>query len=134
MSINISIYESGFGLIITKFLNHEISPDLFISEFTELWMTFRDDQMKIKESWDRPYDQELISERIQGKLTSEEFSEKYLELWGITEFKDFDKMINYIHSLFSSYAPEPESEWQVNEDNLRAQVTNIFQEYKSSTC
>jgi len=136
--IKLDLHINKFNEIITKFLSYEITPDEFCDEFTKAWIVLRDEHLKIKEAikenWDRPYDQELIFAKYQGKITSEEFNVKYLALWGIEESINFNNMINSIHSLCSSYSKESEYEWQVNEDNLRAQVTNIFQEYKSSTC
>ena len=130
MSINIALHEERFTTIVSNFLSGRSNIDIFCSKLTKIWITYRDERLKIEESWDRPYDKELISNYLQGKLTSQEFEKNYSKLWGLTESKNFDDAINSIHSLCSCYDPNPQGEWDVDEITFRSEVTNIFHEYQ----
>jgi hypothetical protein len=122
MTINISKTEPEFLEIIRKFLENIISVDRFCSEFTYSWMKFRDEQLKIQETWSEPLDQKLIEARLQGQLSSEAFEKQFSALWGLDEIKDFNKMADSIHSSCSAYNPTPENQWEIDEKELRTEV------------
>jgi hypothetical protein len=130
MNINIALYEKKFTVVTKCFLSEKSNVNIFCSELTKIWITYRDERLKIEESWDRPYDKELISDYLQGKLNSQEFGEQYSKLWGLAESKNFDDAINSLHSLCSCYDPNPQGEWDVDEIAFRSEVTNIFDKYK----
>ena len=113
-------------------MNNHIDPDEFCDRFIKLWIISRDEHCKIKETWDLPYDQELVLAIIEGRISFSEFSEQYLALWEIGKQRDFYNMINCLHSLCMSYSDEPESEWDVDRDALLLEVTSSLQAYQSS--
>jgi hypothetical protein len=131
MLTNVELHDKSFIDTIELFLDCQIDPDEFCDRFVKLWIISRDEHHKIKETWDRPYDRELVFAKLEGKITSEEFSEKYLALWEMEERMDFYNMINSIHSLCMSYSDEPEVEWKVDRDTLLVDVTLALQTYQS---
>jgi hypothetical protein len=133
MSINISLYKIRLITVIDEFLNEKIDIDTFCRDLSRLWIAFSDENLKIKESWDRRYDVELQKEFVQGKITANEFRERYNKLCRLTEFEDFTNTINPIHGLCDFYNPIPETEWEVNEAQFRAEVKNIFENSKLSS-
>ncbi len=78
---NINIYQE----LLRDFLAETISTSDFALQFMELWKHDRDEEDRVRHSWDRPYDQELIQQRTSRALTADEFSEQWYRLWGISE-------------------------------------------------
>jgi len=132
MIADIELHNKSFIDTIELFLNHQIEPDEFCDRFVKLWIISRDEHLKIKETWDRPYDRELISAKLEGMITSEEFNKKYLALWGMEEKINFHNMIDDIHSLCMSSSDEPESDWEVDRNALFLEVTLALRAYQSS--
>jgi hypothetical protein len=110
MSINVSLYEASLITMIDDFLSEKIDIDTFCCDLTGLWIAFRDEHSKIRESWDHRYDVEVQEDFLQGRIIADEFRKKYNELFNLTEFEDFTKTIDPLHSLCSCYDPIPESE------------------------
>jgi hypothetical protein len=129
MTINISKFESEFLEIIREFLGNISSVDRFCSEFTDLWIKFRDKQSKIRETWSEPLDNQLIEARLQGKLSPEEFEKQFSALYGLDEIKEFCKMVDSIHSSCSAYYPIPENKWEIDEEKLRTEVNSSLVMY-----
>lgn len=132
MIADIELHNKSFIDTIELFLNHQIESDEFCDRFVKLWIISRDEHLKIKEIWDRPYDRELISAKLEGMITSEEFNTKYLALWGMEEKINFYNTIDYIHSLCMSSSDEPESEWEFDKNALLLEVTLALRAYQSS--
>lgn len=130
MKINVSLYEAKLITIIDEFLNEKIDINTFCRDLSGLWIAFRDENDKIKESWERRYDVELKKDFIQGKITADEFRERYSKLCRLTESEDFTSVINPIHGLCGFYNPIPEEEGEVDEAQFRAEVKNIFENSK----
>jgi hypothetical protein len=132
MITDIELHDQNFIDTIELFLNDRIDSDEFCNRFVKLWIISRDEHYKIKETWNLPYDQELVLAKIEGRISAAEFSEQYLALWGMEKRREFHNMINSIHSLCMSYSDEPESEWDVDRDALLLEVTLSLQAYQSS--
>jgi hypothetical protein len=132
MSININKFELKFLALIKSLLVREVSVEQFCDDFTDLWIEFRDKTEEVSQTWDERYDLKLIESRLCGEITPDDFSKQYLELWGITEISDFCNMVNAIHSMCSAYNPLPKSDWEINEDQLRAEVAASITNYENS--
>ncbi|MFB8794879.1 MAG: hypothetical protein U7126_11820 [Microcoleus sp.] len=133
MKFDITKFESKFETIVQQFLGGEMSAEQFSSDFTTLWMSFRDEQYKIKDTWDKRYDLELLEHLQKGELTSEEFTQKSRELMGTTEIFEFINMVDAIHSachVFNPF-PGPIFEGEITEEQLRAEVQALITNYQS---
>ncbi len=132
MKFDITKFEPRFKSIIQQFLAGKISAEQFGLDFTTLWMSFRDEQLKIKETWDRRYDIELIERLQKGELTWEEYRQKSRQFMGTTEVIEFIQMVDAIHSACSAFNPipgEPISPWEITQEQLRAEVQELFTNY-----
>jgi hypothetical protein len=132
MNIDISFYEVSMVTMVNNFLDKKVDEDTFCSNFIGLWIALRDESSKIRDSWDRQYDIEVQEDFIQGKITVDEFRKKYSDLFNLTKFKDFHETMDLLHGMCMCYAPVPESEWEVDEVQFRAEVKSIFKNYKLS--
>ena len=133
MKFDITKFESQFETIVQQFLGGEMSAEQFSSDFTTLWMSFRDEQYKIKDTWDKRYDLELLERLQKGELTSEEFTQESRELMGTTEIFEFINMVDAIHSachVFNPF-PGPIFEGEITEEQLRAEVQALITNYQS---
>jgi heme oxygenase len=132
MNIDISFYEANMATMVNDFLNKKVDEDTFCSNFIGLWIAQRDESSKIRDSWDRRYDIEVQEDFLQGKITVDEFRKKYNELFNLTELKNFNETMDRLHGICMCYEPVPESEWEVDEVQFRAEVKSIFENYKLS--
>jgi hypothetical protein len=129
---NMAIIEEQFQLLIKKFLTHEVSVEKFCSNFTNLWIQHRNEQEKIKQAWNEPYDQQLIEAHLRGELSTEEFGRLYSDLWGLPEKMYLYELIDSIHSACSTFNPSPEQEWEINEAQLRLEVQTLIENFRNS--
>ena len=125
MKFDLTKLELQFEAVINQFLAGKISAEQFSSDFTTLWMSFRDEKSKIQEAWDKRYDLELIEQLQKGELTNEEFIQSFRKLWGTpNECWEFSNIVDAIHSACHVFNPFPGSklEWEITEEQLRAEV------------
>jgi hypothetical protein len=130
MGKDLAITESQCCMLIARFLNQEICTEEFCKDLVELWIRFRDTQEKIKETWDKPYDRMLVTDRLNGVMTTEEFSKRYKDLWRLDEISSFSNLIDRVHSACNIFNPFPESEWEIDEQQFRLEVYAIFENYR----
>lgn len=105
MKINIATIEPQFLSIIKRFLAHEISVYEFCSSFTEQWIKFRDEQLKIKQTWDEPYDQKLLEARLRGELTPANLDYLRARYYDSNPGRliSKDAYLGYLNDLYSQY-------------------------------
>ena len=128
-------FEPKFENLIQQFLKTEITAEQFGSDFTILWMNYRDEELKIEETWDKRYDLEILEQLQKGALTKEEYSQKFQELYGFSneEYKNFCDMVDAMHSACSVYNPlrSPMFKWEITEEQFRAEVQELFAKYQN---
>jgi hypothetical protein len=134
VNININEFEPKFLALIKSLLVHEVSIDQFCDDFTDLWIEFRDKTSnEARQTWDERYDIKLIESRLRGEITPDDFSKQFRELCGLTEeISHFCDLVDPIHSMCSAYNPLPKSDWEINEDQLRAEVEASLTNYENS--
>ena len=133
MKFDITKFEPQFETIVQQFLGDEISAEQFSSDFTTLWMNFRDEQDKLKDTWDKRYDLELIERFQKSELTGEQYTQKSREIMGTTDIFEFINMVDAIHSachVFNPF-PGPRLEWEITEEQLKAEVQALIANYQS---
>lgn len=133
MKFDITKFEPQFESIIQQFLGGKILAEQFSDDFTTLWMNFRDEQDKLKDTWDKRYDLELIERFQKGELTGEQYTQKSRELMGTTDIFEFINMVDAIHSachVFNPF-PGPRLEWEITEEQLKAEVQSLIANYQS---
>lgn len=127
MKEGLAIIESQCCKLIDTFLSQEICIKEFCQDLVELWIQFRNAQEKIKETWNKPYDQMLVEARLNSLITTEEFSKRYRELWGLDEISSFSDLIDRVHSACTIFNPSPEIEWEIDEQQFRLEVHALFE-------
>ncbi len=104
----------------------------FCDQFTKIWMQYRDSMLAKRFTWTERYDLELQQMLEHGEITKEEFGVKWLELWGYANTLPLINMIDVIHSSCDAFNYVPESEWEIDENQLRLEVANAIAVYKST--
>ena len=117
-----TIRQEPFLVLMKSFLDEKTPPQKFCLKFTRLWMQERDNILAQKADWPQPYDELLIAAFQRGELNGAQFREQYTELWGRAEDAAFDETICAVHSACSVYAPVPELEGEISEEQLRQEV------------
>lgn len=119
--------------LILEFLDFEIPADRFVSRFTKSWKKERDAQWLIKSSWDEPLDEQLQGEFLGKKLSREEFSRRWNELWGYSETDaKFHDMTDTIFSACAGFRSDPDSDPGSEAEGLRTSVAEAFLSYLRS--
>ena len=130
MEKDLATTESQCCTLIVRFLSQEICIEEFCQDLVKLWIRFRDTQEKIKETWDKPYDQMLVADLLNGVTTTEEFSKRYRDLWRLDEISSFSNLIDRVHSACNIFNPFPESEWEIDEQQFCLEVYALFENYR----
>ena len=122
-----STRQEPFLSLMQRFLDRHLEAEPFCAEFTKLWIQRRDALYeKEKAVWPEPYAEILIASFQRGEISDKQFREKYAKLWGSAEELEFQETIDAIHSACSVFAPDPEIEWEINEEQLRREVEDAF--------
>ena len=125
-----STRQEPFLMLMQQFLDRQLKSQTFCAKFTKLWIKNRDDdyanQVLKKAEWPEPYDEMLIASFQRGEISGSEFRRASAELWGYAQDLEFQETIDAIHSACSVFAPDPEMEWEINEEQLRLEVEAAY--------
>ena len=119
-------------LILTiRFILREVPAKRFVSRFMTLWKRIRGEREAIKEGWQRPFDTELVGELQQQRITPDEFSRHWRELWGYRSDNEFgfQAMIDRIFTACDAFEEKPVAEWEIDEGQLRESVSETLVSY-----
>ncbi|MEM7535798.1 MAG: hypothetical protein AAF639_26705 [Chloroflexota bacterium] len=121
------MYKKQFIQLINQFLHKAIQPEQFCTEYTQLWMAHRDFIDAKREAWPEPYDQQLLQKLHDGLITQEVFSQKWSALWGNAEDEPFNDIIDALHSACDVFDPNPEFDWELDEEAFFREVVDIVE-------
>lgn len=68
--------------LIRKYVNHQIDEATFGAEFQKLHGSYVALEDEKTNSWPERYDIKLLEAHRQGKISTEEFTKRWYELWG----------------------------------------------------
>ncbi len=132
-----STRQEPFLLLMQSFLDRQMKSQNFCAKFTRLWIQNRDSQerayAKKKADWPEPYDEVLVASFQRGEISGSEFRQASADLWGYADILEFQETIDAIHSACSVFAPEPEMEWEISEEQLRQEVAEAFAKLQEPT-
>jgi predicted HicB family RNase H-like nuclease len=117
--------------LLTRFIFKEVPPTRFVPAFMKLWRENRDSQSEIKRTWKEPFDQELQAAFLRKEISSEDFTDRWMKLWGICSESDreFLEMIDRVFTACDVFREEPESKYELNENQLRAFVAEALSSF-----
>jgi DnaJ-domain-containing protein 1 len=120
--------------LLVRFINKETQATRFVSNFMKLWKENRDSQAEIKKTWKEPFDEKLQAALFRNEISKEDFTSRWLELWGISSERDraFLEMIDRIFTACDMFRKEPESKFELNETQLRSFVAKALSTYLRS--
>src|SRR5260370_6212715 len=97
----------------------------------KLWKKERDAQRSEKLSWSEPFDEQLQAAFLAKKLSQEEFSRRWRELWGYRSEVDvkFYDLIDKLFSACDGYRDDRGSEFEYNKGRFRSFVAEAFSTY-----
>jgi hypothetical protein len=122
-----AVERGEFLKLIDQFLRRTLAAPQFCDQFVPLWMRDTDATLAKRQSWPRPYDQELLAARDRGELSREALEAEFAKLWGYDPI--FQRMIDAVHSACSAYRPDPEAKWEIGEEELRRDVEKALSDY-----
>jgi len=126
-----TLNHKRFSDLILEFVEGETPADRFVPRFIKLWNKARDAQRSQKQSWSEPFDEQLKAAFLGKRISAEEFSAQWTKLWGYRSENDV-KFLDLIDRLFSAcdvYRHAPRSDFEYDEDRLRAFVAETFSAY-----
>jgi hypothetical protein len=119
-----------FEYLIINFLESETPAARFVPNFMRLWRKERDAQWAKKSDWSEPFDEHLQAALLGKKMTPEEFSRRWKELWGYSDLDVmFHEMIDRIFSACDDYHVGPGSDPSEEENRLRLFVAEAISSY-----
>ena len=127
------IGQEVFLELINQFLEQQINAEPFCLRFTKLWMRHRDAIYAKKLTWSKPHDEELMAAFQRGEITAEQFTKQWRRLWGTEGTEHFQHMIDVVHSACDVFRPIPALSGEINEDELRQEVTRELTSYTLKT-
>jgi hypothetical protein len=124
--------EPNYLQLIHQFLNFEIDAESFCQKFSSLWKIDRDEQESQRNSWSERYDLQLIDAFQRKEIMAEEFERKWVELHGYGEYKHLLEMVDKIFTACDAFNPKPESEYEIDEVELRNELRTQFANYETT--
>ena len=124
--------ESRYLTLIHQFLNSEVDVEAFQREFFFMWKADRDEEYAKRDTWPERYDLQLVDAHSRGEITSEEFEIKWVELFGYAEYRDLREMLDRVFTACDVFDPKPESEFDINEAQLRTEVAGNLATYQAA--
>jgi hypothetical protein len=130
--MNYSEKEEQYMNLVQLFLKAEITPETFRDKFFNLRREDGKANDAKMESWPERYDLRLIEQMQHGKITKEEFSQKWAELWGYKDYVHFEEMLDQIFTSCDCYAPAPSLAWDIDGEQLSDEIKRLYNAYQRS--
>ncbi|MEM7531167.1 MAG: hypothetical protein AAF639_03240 [Chloroflexota bacterium] len=97
----------------------------FCDEYVSLWAIHCGLAYQQKNDWPEPYDEQLMEQWNNGELTADEFEYKWLTLWSGWDDREFNDIIDAIHSACSAFNPNPMFEWEIDREQFYAEMLEM---------
>jgi hypothetical protein len=130
--MNYAEKEERYINLIQQFLKFEINSETFCDTFFKLRREDRKIYDAKIESWSERYDLQLIEALKQEKITKEEFSQKWAELWGYKDYVYFEEMLDQIFTSCDCYTPVPSLAWEISGEQLLSEIRKLHDAYQTS--
>lgn len=116
--------QEPFLSLIQDFLERRIQAQSFCTRYIKLWANERDATDMKKAGWPLPYDEMLTSAWQRGEIDDVQFRERTAELWGYDPH--LQDALDALHSACDCWRLSPETEWEIDEAQLRHKVEDAF--------
>lgn len=120
--------------LLQEFLAEAVTPSAFVNDFFALWKTDSDEEHDQKLKWQRPFDEELIAQHADGRITGEQFSEQWARLWNISS--DGKALRNVLDRIFTTCdvynEDDNREEYELDETQFRNEIQSLDIELKAA--
>ena len=118
-----------------RFIKCEMEAHGFVKQFFDTRNKDKEKEWAITATWDKPYDRLLLADLREGKLSQEEFSRKWDELFGWSQKeKKVLQILDGLYSACDTFLDDPalstDPEHEYDEHQLREAVAKALQEYE----
>ena len=124
--------EKQYLELIRQFLNSKVDGETFCTKFSSLWRVDRDEEWSKVETWSERHDLQLTEAFNRGDITGEEFQQKWRELFGSESYADLASMTDRIFTACDVFQVEPDTEYEIDETELRREVAEHLASYESA--
>ncbi|MDP1564539.1 MAG: hypothetical protein Q8M16_24425, partial [Pirellulaceae bacterium] len=116
------------------FLSETVTPSVFVDAFFTLWKLDCDEEYKQTLQWERPFDEELIRQRMSGLLAGDQFSEQWQHLWGWTpEGKALRNVLGRVFTTCDVYNEDDNrAPYELDEIRFRSEIQSLLVELKAA--
>lgn len=113
-----------FYTLILEFIISDMNAEQFVKKYMTIWKKKCEAQWTIKKTWPEPYDQQLFAAVRRKEISTEEFNERWNELWGEQSETEalFSDMTDRVFTACDVYREKPEAAYEIDEKQLRAFV------------
>ena len=122
--------------LFANFCNCSIDAVNFEKCFSKFWESDRDELYDKKNNWERPFDLELQNALVEERISKEEFSKQWRELYGLTdEMCVLCDILDRTYTTCNCFWPDiPDDEVDppivLNETLFRDEIRGLFRELK----
>src|SRR5574341_920475 len=103
-----AVDEKPYLQMMRRFVQCEMDALTFVTQFLHARDQDKAKEWAITTTWDKPYDQLLIADLRQGKISQEEFSQRWDELFGWSrEEKAFLQLLDRVYSACDAFIDDP---------------------------
>ena len=129
--------QDKYFKLFFDYYNLAISAVDFERNFSTLWDADRDEIYEQCNKWERRFDIELQEKLIAGKISGEEFSKRWNELWGITdEISALSDILDRTYTTCDCFWPDITDEeanppLELSETLFREEVLSLYHEMET---
>ena len=125
--------EHYFALV-ESFVNKAVEPYPFCDRYTSMWTQDRDEEYAKVTPSAESSGQQMIASFQRDEISREEFQQEYPKLFGYSgEDLKFQDMIDAIHSACSCFRASPETKWDIDEEQLRQEMSEFLVRYRQQS-
>ncbi len=119
--------------MIEVFLFKKMRCGTFSKKLTSAWMTYRDSSDDEQKQWIALDKENIRFQWDDDKISDSEFIEKWREIGGgSAEPLILNRLVDITHSSCHFYEPEPEYEYDLDENQFRTEVLQNYEKYQKA--